>query len=335
MMRTRIFDVCVACCAALTLFAAGCDSSKGDGGSEGESGGESSSEESEGRQGEPPIEQETYVEAAVDITCVDKHLGDEVDLARIKEDVFGNYEVREEKYKKAEEYFSTPKKKDDEDDEDDEEMTDTEKEINDLLEEECSEPKARMIAGQAPIEKETYVDTTFELSCIEEELGEDIDMEETEKKFYDRKDISAEAYDMAEEFFSDKEDINDTIKSRMEDDCTKANARSYAGLEEPGPAYTGSLSGSVSGQAGFGKAQLRITVSDDFSASGKMSGKREGNGFRIPLEGKVSKNNNLSLSGSSGQNNVEVSGKLTSGGTRANVSGSLFGRDFNVTINAN
>lgn len=336
-MRTRILNTCVACCAALSLFAVGCEKSKSNGGSGGESGDQSSDEGGgETRQGDPPIEKEKYVDAAFALNCVDREIGDEVDMEGVEEDVFSEYEIdKKETFQKARDYFAKPKKKE-EGDEDEDEKTDVEKEIAERMEEACTTARARMIAGQAPIEKKTYVDATFRLSCIDEELGDDIEMEKAEKHVYDAQDLDEDTYTMAEEFFSDKEGVNDEIKSRMEDECTKARARIYAGLSKPGPAYTGSLQGSASGQGGFGTAKLKLTISDDYSVFGNFQGTREGKGFRIPLEGKISKNDNLSVQGSSGQNSVSISGKVSSGGSaNTSLSGSIFGRDVSLSIRAN
>jgi len=208
---------------------------------------------------------------------------------------------------------------------------------------------------EADYSRENYVQASAALSCIDSKLGDDAieDRQKVEENMLGKYGFDRESYAAAEEEFSDDEEVTARIDSELED-CDEKQARKLAGLAdessdneektdeggddraqaEPKPAYVGSLSGSKSDFSNFDRAKLTVTVSDDFSANGDFKGSRE-KGFRISLDGEVSKDNKLKLSGSEGKNEVNVEGRLKASGTRVEVSGTLWEKDFSTTMKLN
>jgi hypothetical protein len=212
---------------------------------------------------------------------------------------------------------------------------------------------------EAEYAEEDYVQASYELSCVESELSEDeVEFEKVEKDILGKYGFDQKTYESADEEYGESDEVSGKIDSKLED-CTTEQARQFAGMGEqeesekedsgekqgsekaegssgsPKPANVGTMSKTIEGSAGFERAELKVTVREDFSANGTFSGRREGKGFRISLDGKVSDDNDLSLSGSSGKNDVSVDGKLKESGTKAKVSGSLWERQFTTTMSLN
>ncbi len=215
--------------------------------------------------------------------------------------------------------------------------------------------------AEAEYSQDDYVQASYELACVESELSEDeVALEQVEQDILGKYGFDQETYQAADEEFGDSDEVSEKIDSKLED-CTTEQARKFAGTDEqedgdeeeasggeqggsekskgsspsPKPANVGTMSKTIEGSAGFERAELKVTVRDDFSANGTFTGRREGKGFRVSLDGKVTKDNNLTLSGSSGKNDVSVEGKLKESGTKAKVSGSIWERQFTTTMSLN
>lgn len=207
---------------------------------------------------------------------------------------------------------------------------------------------------EAEYSREDYVQASAALSCIDSELEEDAieDREELEQNVLGKYGFDQESYAAADEEFADDEEVTSSIESELEE-CDEEQARKLAGLADeeekegnedegqnkqaeakPKPAYVGSMSAEKKDFSDFQRAKLSVTVSDDFSANGNFTGARE-KGFRISLDGEVSKDNELKLSGSKGKNEVNVEGKLKESGTRVEVSGTLWDKNFTTTMKLN
>ncbi len=207
--------------------------------------------------------------------------------------------------------------------------------------------------------REDYLQVSYELSCIDAELAEDeLDLEGVEQDVLGKYGFDAETYEQAENEFGDDQEVTDEIDSKLEE-CTSEKAREFAGLSEqedgegeggddgqaesaneggsqggsqPKPATVGTISSTIEESAGFSRAELKLTVRDDFSANGTFKGRREGKGFQVSLDGEVSEDNSLSLSGTSGKNEVSVSGPLKDSGATAEISGTIWERKFSTTM---
>lgn len=88
----------------------------------------------EKKEEETSLSKDDYVQASVELSCVDEHLskGDDVDLAKVESDILGNYGMDQKAYKKAQKKFSG----------DDALAKKVEKKLED-----CNEKKAREYAG--------------------------------------------------------------------------------------------------------------------------------------------------------------------------------------------
>jgi hypothetical protein len=214
--------------------------------------------------------------------------------------------------------------------------------------------------AEAEYSQDDYIQASYEMTCVESELSEDeVELDQVEQDILGKYGFDQETYEAADEEFGDSDEVSEKVDSKLED-CTTEQARQFAGTDKkegseddaddgeqggsdnskgsspsPKPANVGTMSTTIEGAADFERAELKVTVRDDFSANGTFSGRREGKGFRISLDGKVSKDNNLSLTGSSGKNEVSVDGKLEGSGTKAKVSGSIWERQFTTTMSLN
>ena len=201
---------------------------------------------------------------------------------------------------------------------------------------------------EAEFSQEDYVQASAELSCIDSKLGEDQieDREKVDENVLGKYGFDEDSYAKAEEKFAENEEANKAIETKLEE-CDEETAKKFAGLTDsegeegdkeekakpaPKPNFTGTLSGTKENASGFERAELKVTVRNDFSASGKFSGRREGKGFRISLNGEVTKDNQLKLSGADGKNKVDVSGPLKSKHALADVSGSVWEKKFSTAL---
>lgn len=220
-------------------------------------------------------------------------------------------------------------------------------------EESGEEEKKAEKEESADYSQEDYVQAAAELSCIDSKLGDDKieDRQKVDKNVLGKYGFDQETYEKADSALADKDAVKTKIDKQLED-CTKQKAMTFAGMEDSGddgeseeqaekaeeskpdpkPAYVGSLSGKKQKASGFDRVKLDVTISKDFSANGNFVGSREGKGFRVPLEGKVTRDNKLSLSGSKGKNEVTVEGNVKKGGMMTEVSGAIWDSKFSTTM---
>lgn len=207
--------------------------------------------------------------------------------------------------------------------------------------EEEKEQKVEIELDAVDFTKDDYVSASYELACIDAELdaeeNDELDMDEVKTDILGKYAFDEETYGKADKAWGEKDDIKDKIDENLEE-CDEEKAKKFAGLvkeEEkpkaaPKPKSTGSFEAQTSGQ-GFDNAVLKLNVSEDFKAYGSFRGKRE-KGFRIPFKGSVSKSNKISASGSKGGNSVKISGRVLDSGARVEVTGSVWDRNFSLSM---
>lgn len=211
-------------------------------------------------------------------------------------------------------------------------------------EEKKAEKEAEEEDAGSEMSQTDYVDAAVELACVDMKLkGDDVDSKKIKEEILGKYGFDKETYAKAEKEFAEAEEVKKEIDSSLEE-CTEEKAKKFAGMADgeegekeekkaaPKPARTGTMKAKVGGTGGFKNAELRLTVTEDFSSHGAFKGKREGKGFRVSLEGEVTKDNKLSLSGSEGKNNVDVKGTLSGDGANVTVSGSVWDRKFSVAM---
>jgi hypothetical protein len=180
--------------------------------------------------------------------------------------------------------------------------------------------------------------------------AEKVDMKKVEESILGKYGFEPDSYKKAEKKYGEDEEVSKKIDTMLEE-CTAEKAKAFAGMGEeagtekkkeeakakpaPTPPVTGRLTAKVEGKSGFEKAELTVMVSKDYTVSGNFSGRREGKGFSLSLSGDLSKDDNqLSLTGESGKNNVEVKGTLSKSGASTKVTGSIWEQAFSASMNA-
>lgn len=202
----------------------------------------------------------------------------------------------------------------------------------------------------AVVEKEDYVQASVELACVDMKLGENdkIDLGGVEKEILGTYGFDDKSFSAAGDKFDGEDEVDTTIEEKLED-CTEEQAKRYAGIiegeserseqeekpePEPTPKSVGNFRAQISNSAGFDNATLQIAVKENFNVRGTFRGSREGKGFRIPFSGRASKSNEVNANGSDSGNRVSVTGDVGPSGVSAELSGTIWDKDFRTTMEA-
>lgn len=210
---------------------------------------------------------------------------------------------------------------------------------------------------KSEVSKEDYVQASVQLACVDEYLGgnDEVDSKKVESDILGSFGMDQKAFVKAQNKYSGDEKLSKKVEKQLEE-CTKKDAKKYAGMmkadagddgdgsegsdegekKEPAkPPATGKFDGTISGQSGFDQAKLTIRVENDFDTRFSFKGKREGKGFNISGTGKIDKNGDVDLSASSGKNEIELVGQVTSSKKEVNVKGKIWDKSFSANINVN
>lgn len=247
-------------------------------------------------------------------------------------------------------------KKDDEKAETDEPSTAKQEEPETAAQEEEEEEEEEEEAAE--VDQENYLKAAYEVTCVRAKVEDTEKQKEILAEVYPRYGFTQESFDEAQAAMKDNETIKVSLESKMES-CTpevaagfaKAGAEGAEGdeaTEEEGkeegkqetkkPARkwkSGTFKdNSVKGGAKFSKVKLMVNITDEGKVLGKVQGTREGKGFRIGLNGEISKDGTLQASGNQGKNNARIKGRYKDGKLIGSIQGSINQKGFRLNYTA-
>lgn len=207
----------------------------------------------------------------------------------------------------------------------------------------------------AEVDKEMYIKAAYEVTCVRAKVEDSETQKEILAEIYPRYGFTEESFTAAEGQLKDETTVQEAVKSKM-DACTPEIAAAFksagADAEAKGeeeaekeeakdtekkaakPAVKpGKYTGAVTG-GGLTDGKIEVTVRDDQGIYAKVSGKREGKRFLIPMKGSLSKDGQFNLSGKKGQNSLNAKGRVGKGAAAGRLTGQINRKPISVAFNA-
>ncbi|MFB6264457.1 MAG: hypothetical protein ABEL76_12665 [Bradymonadaceae bacterium] len=204
--------------------------------------------------------------------------------------------------------------------------------------------------GSTDVSKKTYVKATARLACVDMKLRDKYNVDKLERKVFQKLGIDSKGFQAAEAEYASDAKLEKKIEAKIEN-CTEEKAETYAGVTGGGggaaetqkekkkkkgeqkdrPAMVGTIEGEVAGEGPFDVVRATISIEPDFTASGSVIVETQGRTIEVPVEGEVSDNDHLQLSGKRNGETVDVEGELTPARGSLEISGTIAGESIEAT----